>query len=246
MTETARRRDTAAAGPVARPRRGRCARRASSSRVVAASCSWAVRLPARRGRQPARSSSASPSSSASAACSSCSGRWTSVVDWLPERVRRGRPALRVRRAGARHPQPSSSIYPVINTILISFKDAHGAGVRRARQLPVRLHRREHAAVDPQHRAVDRARAARRGEHRARLRHPRRPAPPRRGGREVADLPADGDLVRRRRRHVAAHLQLPARGVRHEHRPAERHLAGPRATTRSRGCRSSRGTTCCSW
>ena len=53
------------------------------------------------------------------------------------------------------------IYPVINTILISFKDATGAGVRRARQLRVRLHRREHAAVDPQHGAVDHPRPARR-------------------------------------------------------------------------------------
>ncbi len=36
-------------------------------------------------------------------------------------------------------------------------------------------------------------------HRAGLRHARRPAPPGRGGREVDDLPADGDLVRRRGR-----------------------------------------------
>ena len=44
-------------------------------------------------------------------------------------------------------------------------------------------------------------------------------------REVDDLPADGDLVRRRGSHVAADLQLPAGGVRHEHRAAERHHAG---------------------
>ena len=36
-------------------------------------------------------------------------------------------------------------------------------------------------------------------------------------------------LRRRRRHLAAHLQLPARGVRHEHRPAQRHLVRASAT-----------------
>ena len=50
------------------------------------------------------------------------------------------------------------IYPVINTILISFKDARSQQLRRARELRVRVHRREHAAVDPQLGAVDRARA----------------------------------------------------------------------------------------
>ena len=36
----------------------------------------------------------------------------------------------------------SSVYPVINTIMISLKDAHRRRVRRARQLPVRVHRRD--------------------------------------------------------------------------------------------------------
>ncbi len=104
------------------------------------------------------------------------------------------PALRVRRARRSSSSRVFLIYPVINTILISFKDAPVAGLRRARQLRVRLHRREHAAVDPQLGAVDRPRPARRRHHRARLRHPGRPAPPRRGGRQVDDLPADGDLA----------------------------------------------------
>ena len=50
----------------------------------------------------------------------------------------------------------------------------------------------------------------RGLRRPHLRHLRGSAAARRGGREVDDLPADGDLVRGRRGHVPADLQLPAR------------------------------------
>ena len=55
--------------------------------------------------------------------------------------------------------------------------------------------------------------------------------PRRGRRQVAHLPADGDLVRRRRRHVPPDLQLPTRGLRHEHRAAQRHLDRASGTSR---------------
>ncbi len=65
-----------------------------------------------------------------------------------------------------------------------------------------------------------------------VRHAGRPAAPRRGRRQVADLPADGDLVRRRRGHVPADLQLPPAGLRHEHRAAQRRSGRASATSRS--------------
>ena len=82
-----------------------------------------------------------------------------LVDLLPARFREGvRPYVFVGPAlvllGV------FLIYPVVNTILISFKDARGEELRRARQLRVRVHRREHAPVAPQHGGVDRPRAAR--------------------------------------------------------------------------------------
>ena len=77
------------------------------------------------------------------------------------------------------------VYPVFNTILISFKDARWAELRRAGQLSIRLHRPQHAHRHPQHRGLDRPRSARRSEHRPRLRDARRSAPSRRGDRQVA-------------------------------------------------------------
>ena len=68
------------------------------------------------------------------------------------------------------------VYPVINTILISFKDAHGprsfVGFDNYKfvftdESMLRSH--------PQHGGVDHPRAARRRQHRARLRHAGRPA-----------------------------------------------------------------------
>ena len=156
---------------------------------------------------------------------------------------RGGPAVRVRRARRCHPHVFL-IYPVINTILISFKDAQRPASSSGSTTTVRVHRRQHAAVAAQHAGwivlvplvavsvglvfatlADRLRT-------------------RRGGRQVADLPADGDLVRRRGGDVPAHLQLPARGLRHQHRAAQRRSGRASATTRCRGCRSNRGTTCC--
>jgi alpha-glucoside transport system permease protein len=71
-----------------------------------------------------------------------------IVELLPERYREGvRPYVFVGPAlvilGV------FLVYPVINTLLISLKDSTGQ-LRRAGQLQVRLHRREHAARDPQH------------------------------------------------------------------------------------------------
>ena len=48
------------------------------------------------------------------------------------------------------------VYPVVNTIILSFRDARSEELRRPRQLPLPLHRREHAAVDPQHAGLGRA------------------------------------------------------------------------------------------
>ena len=100
-----------------------------------------------------------------------------LVEMLPERYREGvRPYVFVGPAlvilGV------FLVYPVINTLLISFKDSTGRQLRRAGQLQVRLHRREHAARDPQHPGVDAGRAGGRRVHRARVRDARRP--PRRG------------------------------------------------------------------
>ena len=103
------------------------------------------------------------------------------------------------------------IYPVINTIILSFKDATG-------QEFVGLDNYEFVFTDDSMlrslrntAGVDHRGPAGGGQHRPRLRHPRRPAASRRGGRQVDDLPADGDLVRRRRRHLPPDLQLPPEG-----------------------------------
>ena len=75
---------------------------------------------------------------------------------------RGRAAVRVHRARPRDargvPDLSGDQHDHHQ-----FQGRERPGVRRARELQVRLHRREHVARDAQHRAVDRARAARRGE-----------------------------------------------------------------------------------
>ncbi len=47
-----------------------------------------------------------------------------LVDVLPGRLARGGAALRVRGSGPRRPV-GVPVYPVVNTILISFKDAQG-------------------------------------------------------------------------------------------------------------------------
>ncbi len=83
-----------------------------------------------------------------------------VVDLLPARFREGvRPYVFV--GPALVILAVFLVYPVFNTILVSFKDAQRRGLRRPRQLPVRLHRREHAPVDPEHVRVDHHRPARR-------------------------------------------------------------------------------------
>ena len=161
-------------------------------------------------------------------------------------VPRRRAAVRLRRPGARDPRR-------VPRLSGDQHDHASASRTRIRQGFVGLDNYRFVftdesmlAVDAEHVALDRARPARRGQRRARVRDPGRPAAARRGGREVADLPADGDLVRRRGGHVPAHLQLPARGVRHEHRAAERHQVRARAATGGVALAASRGTTCSSW
>ena len=102
------------------------------------------------------------------------------------------------------------IYPVINTILLSFHDSAG---------------QEFVGLD-NYRFIFEDEGMLRSMRNTLLwivlvpavavsiglgvRRARRPAAPRRGHRQVVDLPPDGDLVRRGRGHVAPHLQLPAR------------------------------------
>ena len=69
---------------------------------------------------------------------------------------------------------------------------------------------------------------------------------RRVAREVVDLPADGDLVRRRCSDLPSDLQLPTRGVRDEHRVAQRHQVRARPGTGRVVVANRRGTTCSSW
>ena len=81
-----------------------------------------------------------------------------VVDWLPDGWREGvRPYVFVGPAVVI--LAIFLVYPVFNTLLTSFKDAQRAELGRARQLPVRVHRPEHAAVDPQHRGLGHRRPA---------------------------------------------------------------------------------------
>ena len=126
--------------PSSERRRTRAPRRASSRSLVAIVVVAGSRCQRRSTscgtRTPTGSwSSASPSSSASAACSRCSGRWTGSVELAAGPLPRGRPALRVRRARRSCMLAVFLIYPVINTILISFRDARRRGLRRPRQLP---------------------------------------------------------------------------------------------------------------
>ena len=153
-----------------------------------------------------------------------------VVDWLPAGFREGvRPYVFV---GPRPRDPQR--VPGLSGVQHDPDQPQGlprAELRRPGQLQVRVHRSQHAPFDPQHGGVDGARSARRREHRPRLRNARRPAPSRRGDRQVHDLPADGDLVRRGGDHVPVDLQLPASGVRVEHRTAQRHHARARQAAR---------------
>ena len=153
-----------------------------------------------------------------------------VVDLLSERLReRVRPYVFV--GPALGPPGRVPGVPRVQHDLHQLRERQLDGVRGTGQLQVRLHRRQHAAVDPQHGGVADPRAVGRGEHRARVRDHGRQAPARRGGGEVVDLPSDGDLVRGRLDHVAADLQLPFTGLREQHRAAQRDHAragsGPR-------------------
>ncbi len=120
-----------------------------------------------------------------------------------------RAALRVRRPRAGHPDGVPDL-PGDQHDPRQLQGLERRGLRRLRQLQVRLHRPEHAPRDPEHVRMDRHRAAPRRVHRTRVRDAGRPAPPGRGRGQVDDLPADGDLVRRRLDHLEVDLQLSAR------------------------------------
>ena len=125
-----------------------------------------------------------------------------VVGSASRSVPRGRATVGLRWSRAGHPERLPAV-PGDQHRSCSACRTLGPRVRRARQLRFRLLRRAHAAVAPQHGGVGHPRTAVRGEHRTRVRDAGRSAPSGRGRREVDDLPADGDLVRRRGRHVAA-------------------------------------------
>ena len=206
-----------------------------------------VRLPARRGREPrlrrARRDRRRGRRRLRAVLGHGPGRRPA-----PGAIPRGRAALRLRRARARDRSASSSSIPVINTLLLSFKDANGQDF-------VGLDNYRFVFTRPQH-AAGRSATPRGWVILVPLvavsiglvvRHAGRPAAPRRGRREVVDLPADGDLVRRGRRSRSASIySYRPQGFGTQHRAAERDHARRSARTRCRGSSCSRGTTCCSW
>ena len=110
-----------------------------------------------------------------------------VADWLPERyAERVKPYIFVGPCLVL--LAVFLVYPVINTILTSFKDANSQGCG-ARQLQVRVHRQRHVEGHPQYGGMDRHRPAGRCDDRSRLRHTGRPALPRRGlGQVLIFLP----------------------------------------------------------
>ena len=143
-----------------------------------------------------------------------------VVEFLPARYQEGvRPYVFV--GPALVILAVFLIYPVINTILVSFKDKLGEGFVGLDNYQFVFTDAEHAQGDQEHVRMDRDRASLRRVDRTCLRHACRPAPPGGGVREVDDLPAHGHLVRRSLDHLEVDLQLPARGLRHEHRTGER-------------------------
>ncbi len=97
---------------------------------------------------------------------------------------------------------------------------------RVGQLRADLHREHLPGSDPQQLRLGPGGPRRCGAHRPLLRHPGRQAAATRRSRflEVADLPADGDLLRRRVRGVEVRLQLPRRGLRRADRSDQRHRA----------------------
>ena len=103
--------------------------------------------------------------------------------------------------------------------------------------PEALH---HAA---QHGHLGDPRADDRHGHRPRVRRVHRPVA-RRALLQVADLHADGDLVRRRRHHLAVRLRVPP-GEPRPDRPAQPDRRVVRRRTRCSGCRRARSTRCSS-
>ena len=186
-----------------------------------------VRLPARRRRQPVRRLAGVAIVVGVGGVFLLYWAMNRLVDYLPDRIRGGvRPYVFV--GPALVILAVFLVYPVINTIIISFGDRQGEGF-------VGLDNYEFVFTDESMLRSIRNTAgwiiivpAVAVSIGLALRHARRPAAPGRAGGEVADLHADGDLVRRRRRHLAAHLRLPPRRVRHQHRPAQRHQVRARA------------------
>ena len=134
-----------------------------------------LRLPARRRRQPAARRRRRHRSSASAACSSLFWAMNRVVDWLPERFRERRAAVRVRRPRPRDPRRVPHL----------SGDQHDPAQLQGRALARASSGSTTTSSCSPTRACSAslrntacwiiARAARRGQRRARVRHPGRPA-----------------------------------------------------------------------
>ena len=134
-----------------------------------------------------------------------------VVDLLPERYPREGSGRTSSSGPALVILSVFLVYPVINTICISFKDAARRGVRRPGQLQVRLHRPEHAPRDPQHGRLDRS-SSRSSRVSIGLAFATLADRLRRGeavAKSMIFLPMAISFAGRVD-HVAAHLQLPAR------------------------------------
>ena len=67
------------------------------------------------------------------------------------------------------------VYPVVNTIILSFKDARSENWVGFDNYQLHLQRQQHVAVDAQHARLDRGRPGPLGQRRPGLRHPGRPA-----------------------------------------------------------------------
>ena len=154
-------------------------------------------------------------------------------------ARRDDPAVALPLPGAAVPRRLSGL-PGVRVAPAQLLRPVRPELRRLQQLRLGGQRRRVPAVDPQQPPLAARRAGDRDLLRAGHRRPRRPDLVGQY-RQVADLHADGDLLRRRVRDLEVRLRLPRRGLDAD-RPAQRDRPGPSAASRRRGSRSRSGTT----
>ena len=132
------------------------------------------------------------------------------------------------------------IYPVIETLRLSFHDKARRELRRLCQLCLGLRRPRVPQLDLQQSAVAGRRAGR--LHLPRPGHRRAHRPDLVGQhRQEPDLPAARHLLRRRQRHLEIRLRLPRRGPDADRHP-QRHRRRVSAAARRCGSRCPSGTT----